>query len=291
MPQICQPSRGSFWGTRRTHLYWQSGWPNWGGGDGRPEEVASARRWGRAARGGGERQKEALVGDDDVAEERVDVVTVDEEEERDVTKVTLSTKQTRSFFCFYSISLNSLFASQTTMPPIRTRQRPSASELQRRRELAAISRIRDPIDQALAHIAHPCYKDFRGDLYTVCRVVRVFDHELQMWVGAFDIKSGFSIDAVRRQFDYRDTCHDIEFIWFYKYKSDTVKLLEPLVHLTLRALGATIASYPCPGCGVRHREFYSYSAAGGIEGLCSIIEFWLGAMGQRVEKILIDPIS
>ncbi|KAJ6545753.1 hypothetical protein B0H19DRAFT_1076013 [Mycena capillaripes] len=224
--------------------------------------TASEREAGReqAARGG-ERQEEPLVDGDD-AEER-DVVTVDEEERSDMSQ----------------------------RAPIRTRQQPSASELQRRRDLAAITRIRDPMDQALAHIAHPCYKDFRGDLYTVCRVVRVFDHQLQMWVDVLDVKSGFSLDTVRRQFDYRDTCHDVDFIWFYKYKSDTVKLLERLVHLTLRALGAAIAPYPCPGCGVKHREFYLYSAAGGVEGLCSIIEFWLGALGQRVERVLIDPIS
>ncbi|KAJ7231705.1 hypothetical protein B0H12DRAFT_1239888 [Mycena haematopus] len=184
-----------------------------------------------------------------------------------------------------------IFTSQTDMPVIRTQHQHSASEVQRRKELAALTRIRDPLDQALAHVVQPRYKDFSGDLYIVCRIVRVFDVNLQIFVDGLEIKAGLSKNAERRQFDYRGICRGVEFIWFYKYKSNNIKLLERIVHLTLRALGATIATYPCPGCGVHHREFYSYSGAGGIEGLCRIIEFWLGALGQSVERVCIDPIS
>ncbi|KAJ7250447.1 hypothetical protein B0H12DRAFT_1072053 [Mycena haematopus] len=177
-----------------------------------------------------------------------------------------------------------VFTFQTAMPAIRTQQQRSASEVQRRKELAALTRIRDPLDQALAHVAHPRYKDFAGDLYIVCRIVRVFDVNLQIFVDGLEIKAGFTKNAKRRQFDYRDICRGVEFIWFCMYRSDSVKLLERVVHLTLRALGATIATHPCPGCGVHHREFYSYPGAGGIEGLCGIIEFWLRALGQSVES-------
>ncbi|KAJ7024520.1 hypothetical protein C8F04DRAFT_1192333 [Mycena alexandri] len=168
---------------------------------------------------------------------------------------------------------------------------PSATELKRRKQLAKISRIRDPIDQCLAHFAAPRYKDFRAELYTVFRVSRVFDEELQIDVDALDIKSGYSIDTARRQLQYRDRCRGVRFIWCYKYTCDQVKLLERLVHLTLRAQGATIRLYPCPGCGVRHREFFLNSAAGGLDGLCDIIEFWLGVLGQPVERAVIEPID
>ncbi|KAJ7235747.1 hypothetical protein B0H12DRAFT_1238695 [Mycena haematopus] len=183
--------------------------------------------------------------------------------------------------------------SFTSMPLIRTchTRLPSARELRRRKALAEITRIQNPIDQALAHFADPRYKDFRGDLYIVCRVIRIFDPTLQMYVDALEIKSGFSGNTSRRQFNYRDTCIDVDFIWFYRYKCNCVKLLERLVHLTLRALGAGIQTYACPGCGVNHREFYSYSAAGGVDGLCAIIEFWLEALGQPVERVTIDPIT
>ncbi|KAJ7816882.1 hypothetical protein B0H13DRAFT_2380118 [Mycena leptocephala] len=105
-------------------------------------------------------------------------------------------------------------------------QEPGRMERQRRRELAAITRIRDPIEQCLAHVATPRHKDHGGELYTLFRVVGV---------DKLEVKSGYSIDTVRRQFEYRDNCVGVEFMWCYKYTCDNVKLLERLVHLTLRA--------------------------------------------------------
>ncbi|KAJ7824050.1 hypothetical protein B0H13DRAFT_2375728 [Mycena leptocephala] len=186
---------------------------------------------------------------------------------------------------FFSIrdsrsSSRSLHFDQTSMPKIQ--QEPGRMERQRRRELAAITRIRDPIEQCLAHVATPCHKDHGGELYTLFRVVGV---------DKLEVKSGYSIDTVRRQFEYRDNCVGVEFIWCYKYTCDNVKLLERLVHLTLRAHGAAIMPYECPGCGVKHREFYLDSAAGGIDGVCEIVEFWLGALGQPINKTVIEPIE
>ncbi|KAJ7723267.1 hypothetical protein B0H16DRAFT_1472967 [Mycena metata] len=183
--------------------------------------------------------------------------------------------------------------NKALMPPYRRRRRgePSPTELRRRRKLAEITRIPNEIDQCIALLDTCRYKDFRGELYTVFRVTRVFDHTLQMEVDALDIKSGYSIDTARRQLQYRDKCVGVGFIWCYKYTCDQVKLLERLVHLTLRSQGAAIPSYPCPGCGVRHREFYLDSAAGGLDGLCGIIEFWLEVLGQQVEGIVIEPID
>ncbi|KAJ7437030.1 hypothetical protein FB451DRAFT_1452237 [Mycena latifolia] len=87
-------------------------------------------------------------------------------------------------------------------------------------------------------------------------------------------------------FQYHDNCRGIEFIWCYKYRCDEIKLLERLVHLSLRTRGAALAPRLCPGCNVRHREFFLDSAAGGIDGLCGIIEFWLGTLGQQIESYL-----
>ncbi|KAJ7833559.1 hypothetical protein B0H13DRAFT_1914536 [Mycena leptocephala] len=186
---------------------------------------------------------------------------------------------------FFSIrdsrsSSRSLHFDQTSMPKIQ--QEPGRMERQRRRELAAITRIRDPIEQCLAHVATPRHKDHGGELYTLFRVVGV---------DKLEVKSRYSIDTVRRQFEYRDNCVGVEFIWCYKYTCDNVKLLERLVHLTLRARGAAIVPYECPGCGVKHREFYLDSAAGGIDGVCEIVEFWLGALGQPINKTVIEPIE
>ncbi|KAJ7447691.1 hypothetical protein FB451DRAFT_1567493 [Mycena latifolia] len=176
-------------------------------------------------------------------------------------------------------------------PRWRTDDYPSARELRRRRELAAITRIPDPIEQVLAHIQSRRYKDFSVELYTVFRVTRVFCEDLGLEVDHLEIKAGYAIDTIRRQFQYHDSCRGVEFIWCYKYRCDEIKLLERLVHLSLRAHGAALAPRLCPGCNVRHREFFLDLAAGGIEGLCGIIEFWLGALGQQIERVVIDPLT
>ncbi|KAJ7615725.1 hypothetical protein DFH06DRAFT_1145765 [Mycena polygramma] len=183
----------------------------------------------------------------------------------------------------------------------------NAAELRRRRELAAISRICDPVDQCLAHIATPRYKEHWGKVYTVLRKTRAFDSGLCIWVDVLEMKTGYAVDVQNRQEQYRDVCKGVEFIWLYEYECDCVKLLgkspilfhisanesigERLVHLTLRARGGTIKPYPCPGCGVKHREFYLYSAAGGIDGICEVIEFWLGALGQPILRLEICRIQ
>ncbi|KAJ7658464.1 hypothetical protein B0H17DRAFT_1213210 [Mycena rosella] len=163
--------------------------------------------------------------------------------------------------------------------------------MRRRRELAERTRIPDSIDQALAHLAKPLYKDFHAELYTVFRVTRIFNNDLQREVDRLEIKAGYSIDTARRQLEYNDNCDGVEFIWMYKYRCASIKLLEKLVHLTLRARGAALVPRPCPGCGVRHREFFLVSAAGGIDGLCVIIEFWLGALGQPIQRLSIPPVN
>ncbi|KAJ7673334.1 hypothetical protein DFH06DRAFT_1124054 [Mycena polygramma] len=164
----------------------------------------------------------------------------------------------------------------------------SFPEIRRKKDLAAISRITDPIDQCLAHIRTPRYKDHAGKLYTVFRKIRVYDHDLRMMVDALEMKTGYAVDLVRRQEQYHDLCDPVDFIWMYEYDCNSAKPIERLVHLTLRALGGTIKPYPCPGCGTRHREFFLESAAGGVDGMCAIIEFWLGAMGQPIVSRLCE---
>ncbi|KAJ7713400.1 hypothetical protein B0H16DRAFT_1478723 [Mycena metata] len=172
----------------------------------------------------------------------------------------------------------------------RPAQHHTAAERERVKQLRKISRIPDLAEQCLAHVPQSYYKDLRGDLYTVFRRIRVYDANLQTDVDAVEIKAGYSSDTPRRQQEYRDTCQGVDFDWKFKYTSDNVKRLvlkrgaERLVHLSLRMLGAGIPACPCPGCGVRHKEFFAVAAAGGIEGLCGIIEFWLGLLGEPVNK-------
>ncbi|KAJ7860934.1 hypothetical protein B0H13DRAFT_1900702 [Mycena leptocephala] len=176
---------------------------------------------------------------------------------------------------FFSIrdsrsSSRSLHFDQTSMPKIQ--QEPGRMERQHRRELAAITRIRDPIEQCLAHVATPCHKDHGGELYTLFRIVGV--DKLEVKAGTRSIQcAGNSSTAI--------------IVW----GSNLYGVTKRLVHLTLRARGAAIVPYECPGCGVKHREFYLDSAAGGIDGVCEIVEFWLGALGQPINKTVIEPIE
>ena len=55
---------------------------------------------------------------------------------------------------------------------------------------------------------------------------------------------------------------------------------ERLVHLTLIARNAHREPYPCWGCGVRHREQFAEEAAGEIEGVAGVIEYWMRRLGE-----------
>ncbi|KAJ7798248.1 hypothetical protein B0H14DRAFT_3492722 [Mycena olivaceomarginata] len=50
-----------------------------------------------------------------------------------------------------------------------------------------------------------------------------------------------------------------------------------VAHLLLNSLGAKAPSSPCPGCGIKHREFYWYSRIGGRRTILRIVRLaiWL----------------
>ncbi|KAJ7716070.1 hypothetical protein B0H16DRAFT_1476969 [Mycena metata] len=108
-------------------------------------------------------------------------------------------------------------------------------------------------EQCLVHVRQSYYKDLRGDLYTVFRRIQVYDANLQTDVDAVEIKAGYSSNTPRRQQEYQDTCHGVDFDWKFKYTSTNVKRLvlkrgaEHLVHLSLRMLSAGIPPIRAPG--------------------------------------------
>ncbi|KAJ7771911.1 hypothetical protein B0H14DRAFT_3509042 [Mycena olivaceomarginata] len=55
------------------------------------------------------------------------------------------------------------------------------------------------------------------------------------------------------------------------------KLSERVAHLLLNSLGVKAHSSPCPGCGIKHREFYWYSRIGGRRTILRIVRLaiWL----------------
>ncbi|KAJ7663589.1 hypothetical protein B0H17DRAFT_1211605 [Mycena rosella] len=111
----------------------------------------------------------------------------------------------------------------------------------------------DPIAQALAHVAQPLYKDFGSDLYTVVRVVHAFDQELQREVDRLEIKAGYSVDTARRQLEYHENC-----------------------------TGNT-------SCICRSEREAPPSSRALVQDAPSDI-FWLGALGQPIDRIEIPPV-
>ncbi|KAF7326823.1 hypothetical protein MSAN_02322900 [Mycena sanguinolenta] len=166
---------------------------------------------------------------------------------------------------------------------------PSPRELRRIKRRNALARISDVDDKIAAYLCaidrgEAVYDDQPGEVYSVCRL-RAEDGETLL-----DIKVGIAEDTSIRQADYDESCDPVEFLWLVKWKCERPKLLERLVHLTFHALGAALPTdlRTCAGCGVRHREFFAYEAVGGIDGVSRIVEFWLGVLGEPVERILLS---
>ncbi|KAJ7228135.1 hypothetical protein B0H12DRAFT_1240341 [Mycena haematopus] len=157
-----------------------------------------------------------------------------------------------------------------------------SSRIKRRNSLARISDKNDQIAAYLRAIDRDeeIYDDQPGEVYSVCRLR---DEDGGMLL---DIKVGIAQDTSVRQADYNEYCDPVEFSWLVKWKCKRPKLLERLVHLTFHALGAGLPLdlRTCAGCGVRHREFFAYEAVGGIDGVLRIVEFWLGALGEPIER-------
>ncbi|KAJ7117274.1 hypothetical protein C8R43DRAFT_1154565 [Mycena crocata] len=170
----------------------------------------------------------------------------------------------------------------------------------RRIRLAAIRSLPDPMEQALALLAlgDPYDNDGPGELYLKVRVASGFlpqflaspfvpqfiagtlpTHILQT-PDVFQVKVGHTDCISRRRSQYYVCDKDHHPIYWHGYCSvPKRKLAERLVHLSLIALGARVARYPCPGCTKRHREFFSLAAAGGLQSVEEVVKFWVEALG------------
>ncbi|KAJ7846472.1 hypothetical protein B0H13DRAFT_1907751 [Mycena leptocephala] len=84
----------------------------------------------------------------------------------------------------------------------KSQQEPGRRERRRRRELAAITRIRDPIEQCLAHIATARHKDHGGELYTLFRVVGVDKLEVKAGTRSIQTIGPFNASRARRPPSY-----------------------------------------------------------------------------------------
>ncbi|KAJ7917286.1 hypothetical protein B0H13DRAFT_1870466 [Mycena leptocephala] len=140
----------------------------------------------------------------------------------------------------------------------------------------ASNRIPDLHDRlGVLRLRNP-YKDYPGFVYAVMRP-HVGPNGVVDYT-RMEIKVGITNDLERRMRDYKK-CGD-GFVWLFSYRSRSVKWIERMVHLTLKAAGAHVRPYRCAGCGHRHREFFFEVAAGGIEGVAQTIEQVMASVGQ-----------
>ncbi|KAJ7133855.1 hypothetical protein C8R46DRAFT_1048248 [Mycena filopes] len=157
------------------------------------------------------------------------------------------------------------------------------------RTLATIRRLREPLTQATALLAGPDLYSNDGDgfVYEHARVPipvwNAFQEGKISWVTVLtkmEIKVGHTNDLGRRLGEYDDCTPGYVFLWQCAYSTSRRMLLERLVHLSLRYLGAKLRPYRCYGCGTRHREYYDFIRAGGFAGVEKIIREWLWRMGE-----------
>ncbi|KAJ7739220.1 hypothetical protein DFH07DRAFT_965767 [Mycena maculata] len=166
----------------------------------------------------------------------------------------------------------------------------SLSESERQRLLRLIRKILDPVERAEAiYNLQPYKPEVPGVVYTNYRANHKIldgvataptDEEVD-WV---DLKAGRTNDIDRRRGEYTRDCKGEDIAWAYYYPTNRPKLLEALVHLSVRARLANREPYPCYGCGKRHCEHSSWERIGGLEGMAEIIEYWQRRLGEPSDR-------
>ncbi|KAJ7490884.1 hypothetical protein FB451DRAFT_1166206 [Mycena latifolia] len=102
-----------------------------------------------------------------------------------------------------------------------------------------------------------------------------------------EIKLGHTKNLKRRLRQYEACQANDHQISFWGYCPVPRRMLaERLVHLRLGALGARLVPYPCLSCGVEHREFFPLAAAGGCNGVKSVVKTIVEELGGRFQCLL-----
>ncbi|KAJ7083166.1 hypothetical protein B0H15DRAFT_932493 [Mycena belliarum] len=145
---------------------------------------------------------------------------------------------------------------------------------------------RDPLDAAEAYLnLRPYLEPPAGNVYVFLQlneaIVQWIPHApLGLEIDTLDLKVGKANDVDARRAGHEAQCPGIQRVWAYHYQTNYPKLLERLVHLSLKDLQAQRPIRSCEKCSVHHREFYGEEASGGLEGVAEIIEYWLKRIGE-----------
>ncbi|KAJ7490891.1 hypothetical protein FB451DRAFT_1389646 [Mycena latifolia] len=105
-------------------------------------------------------------------------------------------------------------------------------------------------------------------------------------IDALDAKVGYAVDVEAQREGHEQQCVGVERAWAYYYPTRYPKLLERLVHLTLKVLGAHRTPRLCAGYfyKVRHHEFFAEGAVGGLEGIAAIIKGWIRRLREIPDR-------
>ncbi|KAJ6448055.1 hypothetical protein C8R45DRAFT_1115515 [Mycena sanguinolenta] len=168
--------------------------------------------------------------------------------------------------------LSALFGLHYSSP---TATPTSASSLPCRR----CRRLAHPVDQQMALLAldHLYADDGPGELYVQGR---------RNPNGRLEFKVGETSSMPCRYGEYsRCTKNGHTLEWEFHCQVPYRKLAERLIHLSFGALGGVLVRYPCPGCYVRHREFYSLDNIGDLDAVVRIMSFWIVAIGGTFDQL------
>ncbi|KAJ7638260.1 hypothetical protein FB45DRAFT_1023065 [Roridomyces roridus] len=124
------------------------------------------------------------------------------------------------------------------------------------------------LERAQAHLNLRMYKDdLPGDIYAGLEP-------------RGSVKLGYSTQVDVRLLSHNARCG--QHLWLFAYATPTPKLLESLIHLTLKDMGAHKRPRCCRRCRTRHREYFSEELdLGAYE---DVIKCWLKVLGQPIER-------
>ncbi|KAJ6528173.1 hypothetical protein B0H19DRAFT_1083697 [Mycena capillaripes] len=119
--------------------------------------------------------------------------------------------------------------------------------------------------------------DIHKILAAICRLVRVFDYQLGIWVDALDAKTGAPSTCPTSSATTTTSVATWNSFGFDSTKR-TLKFLECFGHRDQRPT-------PARDAGSSTRNFIRIRRRAGLKEFEHIIEFWLGALGQSVESV------
>ncbi|KAJ7432502.1 hypothetical protein B0H11DRAFT_1940520 [Mycena galericulata] len=163
----------------------------------------------------------------------------------------------------------------------------------RREILRLIRRIDNPRLQRRALLAtrRSFMREGPGLVYITSRVqysiLRAYHEDripLSEFLDALEVKVGHTRNMDRRQYTYRVCSTGLAIRWHVAFRARKRILSEALAHLRLREIGATPSVFPCPGCGVSHREYVPFRSVGSFYALEHLVREAIKETGQRVVK-------